>query len=86
MNKQDNTREFEIFQQLLNEQRDHFWVPPGMDKFKDDTTSWWSMNPKIRYRIKLANHLLSKLEPEIVINLDAILQDIVGKLHSGETI
>lgn len=82
----DISYKFEVFQQLLNEQRDHFWVPPGMDKFKDDTTSWWQMNPKVRYRIKLANHLLAKLEPEIVVNLDIILGDIIKKLPNSEVI
>lgn len=44
------------------------------------------MNPKIRYRIKLANHLLAKLEPEIVVNLDIILGDIIKKLPDSDVI
>lgn len=60
------------FEELYDKQLDHFWRKPSPDKFSKDRSDWEKMKPDIKQRIKYVVHILNRMEPEIVDNVDDI--------------
>lgn len=60
------------FEELHDQQLDHFWRPPGNDKFTTDRSDWDQLPYSIKRKLKFIVHVLTAMEPEIIDNADDI--------------
>lgn len=68
-----------VFEELHDEQLDHFWRPPGSDRFSRDRAQWTSLPYGVRRRLKGVVNVLTRMEPEVIDNADDI-QSLLKKV------